>query len=194
MGHVPVMEPLDFIHMKPPLWVIPYDKSLFGEVKTPDAQLMLREEGKLLSQSLLQELHGIHLKGYCLHKPLSLDQLVVTSLGRLEIKEGTLIMQSQDPLHIHADWYWASCILRGLLKTSVDLWMTRNSTLRHKSLELPRDVRHLFQLLEHPALPKGYLAAFHPSCLPLHARSGLYGCSRSGGQLDDRRDEAEYSE
>ncbi|KAL6847559.1 hypothetical protein ACP4OV_022585 [Aristida adscensionis] len=163
MSSSPYKDPVAYTDREFPFFIIPRYVELIGEADSMPPMVMLRERGKLMGHSLLQDLDNLHESGYCLCDPLSADSVAVDSTGRMHISEGTLIMKVRDEVDkFDRDWVGASDFLKELLNQSLKT--------RGIHLSLPPDVLHALGILKTPRIPKGLLAVFHPCWMPLHSR------------------------
>ncbi|KAL6847562.1 hypothetical protein ACP4OV_022588 [Aristida adscensionis] len=147
-----------------PYWVVPCHVNLIGEADTMPPVVMLRESGKLLGHSLLQDLNNLHMSGYCLFNPLGDDDVMVDSDGRMKIKEGTLVVEVRMDYvrRFDRDWDGASVFLEEMF--------TRCLRKAQIKLPLPPDLQHVFKIMKIPLIPKSLLAVLHPCWMPLQSR------------------------
>uniref|UniRef100_A0A0E0CHK1 diphosphomevalonate decarboxylase n=1 Tax=Oryza meridionalis TaxID=40149 RepID=A0A0E0CHK1_9ORYZ len=129
---------------------------------SPKEQLMFTGRGSVFAQSYLEEIYVMLLQGKCFHKPLSMDDMVVSALGRVHLRDGILmrpIAESRRAAIINSTWFEAMKLLKQMLAYA-----------NPHNFDLPPDFLHLCNTMENRYEPKGMNIPYHASLLPLHSR------------------------
>uniref|UniRef100_A0A0E0N8N4 Uncharacterized protein n=1 Tax=Oryza rufipogon TaxID=4529 RepID=A0A0E0N8N4_ORYRU len=129
---------------------------------SPKEQLMFTGRGSVFAQSFLEEIYVMLLQGKCLHKPLSMDDMVVSALGRVHLRDGILmrpIAESRRAAIINSTWFEAMKLLKQMLAYA-----------NPHNFDLPPDFLHLCNTMENRHEPKSINIPYHASLLPLHSR------------------------
>lgn len=164
------MHPIEYLQGHAVFFSIPGDVQLLGETYlpkgqmliSPKEQLMFTGRGSVFAQSYLEEIYVMLLQGKCLHKPLSMDDMVVSALGRVHLRDGILmrpIAESRRAAIINSTWFEAMKLLKQMLAYA-----------NPHNFDLPPDFLHLCNTMENRYEPKGMNIPYHASLLPLHSR------------------------
>uniref|UniRef100_A0A0E0CWC2 Uncharacterized protein n=1 Tax=Oryza meridionalis TaxID=40149 RepID=A0A0E0CWC2_9ORYZ len=162
----PLLHPLQY--KVPLLYRVPEDIPLVGQtLSTSDSVDLLTEEAMVCCQSLIQEIDVMERHGITPYYPLTVDDMLVNGLGRLEIKDGILVVPLDNDAHgkFRAQtWSSASHTLKKILSHSVG----------ERELRLAEDFKDLRDRMESSASEKGYPLVYHISMLPLRRRTMAY--------------------
>ncbi|KAL5201855.1 hypothetical protein ABZP36_036209 [Zizania latifolia] len=160
------MHPLQY--KVPLLYRVPQDIPLVSQTLSDcDSVDLLTEETMVCCQSLIQEIDVMERQGVTPYYPLTIDDMLVNGLGRLEIKDGILVVPLDHDAHgkFRAQtWSNASHTLKKILSHSVG----------ERELRLAEDFKDLCNRMKSLTSEKGYPLVYHISMLPLRRRTMAY--------------------